>query len=83
MLTALKKLREEENFWGYVHAKAIPGANPRLTEQLGFYADRMSVNIELPSQKAFPCWRRRKARKKFWPPWGRSGTAFGKIPPTW
>ena len=45
MLRALKKLREEENFWGYVHVKAIPGASPRLTEQLGFYADRMSVNI--------------------------------------
>ncbi len=35
---------------GYIHAKAIPGADPALTEQLGYLADRMSVNIELPSR---------------------------------
>ncbi len=64
MLKALKKLREEENFWGYVHVKAIPGADPRLTEQMGFYADRMSVNIELPSQKSLTLLAPQKSKEK-------------------
>jgi len=71
MLTALKKLREEENFWGYVHVKAIPGANPRLTEQLGFYADRMSVNIELPSQKSLSLLAPQKSKEKILAPMGQ------------
>ena len=49
MIEALRLLREEHRFGGYIHAKAIPGADPRLTYRLGLLADRMSVNIELPS----------------------------------
>ena len=49
MIAALRLLREEYRFGGYIHAKAIPGADPRLTYRLGLLADRMSVNIELPS----------------------------------
>ena len=49
MIETLRILREEYHFFGYIHAKAIPGADPILIEQLGFLADRMSVNIELPS----------------------------------
>ncbi len=49
-LTA-KKLREEHNFPGYIHLKIIPGADLELIKQAGFYADRMSVNLELPSEK--------------------------------
>lgn len=45
------KLREEENFNGYIHLKAIPGADERLIELAGSYVDRMSVNIELPSSE--------------------------------
>ncbi|MFT9496796.1 putative DNA modification/repair radical SAM protein [Anaerosolibacter sp.] len=45
----VRKLREEENFNGYIHLKAIPGADERLIETAGRYVDRMSVNIELPS----------------------------------
>ncbi len=52
MLAVLKKVREEYNFNGYIHCKAIPGASPQLIEKLGLYADRMSVNIEMPSQKS-------------------------------
>ena len=51
MIEALRLLRQEYGFNGYIHAKAIPGANPELVRQLGFLADRLSVNIELPSQK--------------------------------
>lgn len=50
MIETLRLLREEYNFWGYVHAKAIPGADPLLTQRLGMLADRLSVNIELPSE---------------------------------
>ena len=49
MIEALRLLREEYRFGGYIHAKAIPGADPRLTYRLGLLVDRMSVNIELPS----------------------------------
>ena len=49
MIECLRILREEYNFAGYIHAKAIPGADRLLIERLGFLADRMSVNIELPS----------------------------------
>ncbi len=51
MLDTVRKLRERENFNGYIHLKAIPGADNRLIEQAGKYADRMSVNIELPSER--------------------------------
>ena len=49
MIETLRLLREEYRFGGYIHAKAIPGADPRLTYRLGLLADRMSINIELPS----------------------------------
>ena len=52
MIKTLKILREEYKFSGYIHAKAIPGADSLLLEQLGTLADRMSVNIELPSQNS-------------------------------
>ena len=45
----LYKLRHEYGFGGYIHVKAIPGADPRLIEQTGYLADRMSVNLELPT----------------------------------
>ena len=52
MIAALSLLREEYGFSGYIHAKAIPGADPLLTRRLGQLADRLSVNIELPSSKS-------------------------------
>ncbi len=50
MITALELLRYKHNFWGYIHAKTIPGASPELVYRLGLVADRLSVNIELPSE---------------------------------
>lgn len=50
MIRALSILRNEYCFNGYIHAKAIPGASPELVERLGMLADRLSVNIELPSE---------------------------------
>ncbi|MDR3983630.1 MAG: putative DNA modification/repair radical SAM protein, partial [Dysosmobacter sp.] len=52
MLAVLRLLRGEYRFGGYIHAKAIPGTSPELLEQLGFLADRLSVNIELPSERS-------------------------------
>ncbi|GKH47218.1 putative DNA modification/repair radical SAM protein [Anaerotruncus massiliensis (ex Togo et al. 2019)] len=52
MIQALEILRGEYRFGGYIHAKAIPGADDRLIARLGLLADRMSVNIELPSQQS-------------------------------
>lgn len=45
----LRLLREVHGFSGYIHVKAIPGADPILIQRTGYLADRMSVNIELPS----------------------------------
>lgn len=52
MIETLRILREEYRFFGYIHAKAIPGADKDLIGVLGMLADRMSVNIELPSQNS-------------------------------
>ncbi len=52
MIETLRLLREEYRFGGYIHAKAIPGADPLLTHRLGLLADRLSVNIELPSAQS-------------------------------
>ncbi|MDU3548158.1 MAG: putative DNA modification/repair radical SAM protein [Clostridium sp.] len=49
LLNVVKKLRIEEKFNGYIHLKAIPGADEALIKEAGKYVDRMSVNIELPS----------------------------------
>ena len=45
----LKMLREEYHFNGYIHCKSIPGASPEWVEEAGWYADRKSVNLELPT----------------------------------
>ena len=52
MIGALELLRNEYRFNGYIHAKTIPGADPALVEKLGLLADRLSVNIELPSERS-------------------------------
>lgn len=50
MIKALEILRYENDFWGYIHAKTIPGTSPELIWRLGHLADRLSVNIEMPSE---------------------------------
>ena len=46
------KLRNEYHFFGYIHVKAIPGASPEIIERVGFVADRMSINLELPTKES-------------------------------
>ena len=48
----LYQLRVHHHFNGYIHVKAIPGADPVLIEKAGFLADRMSINLELPTANA-------------------------------
>lgn len=52
MIKALEIIRNEYKFRGYIHAKTIPGADPMLVARLGHLADRLSVNIELPSEES-------------------------------
>lgn len=56
-------LREKYHFNGYIHCKAIPGANPDLIELAGWYADRMSVNLELPTTEGLRTLAPHKSRK--------------------
>lgn len=51
MLRVVKLLREQYRFNGYIHMKAIPGASDNLIAQAGLYTDRMSVNLEIPSEE--------------------------------
>lgn len=52
LLRTVRILREKYRFNGYIHLKAIPGADEKLIHAAGLYADRMSVNIELPSRES-------------------------------
>lgn len=51
MVRVAKELRAKHNFHGYIHLKAIPGASRELLHTAGLYADRLSTNIELPSER--------------------------------
>ncbi len=51
LLLIAKKLRLEENFNGYIHLKTIPGASDELLKEAGIYADRMSINLEMPTEE--------------------------------
>ena len=52
MMKCLSLLREEYGFAGYIHAKVVPGVSREILHELGMYADRLSVNIELPTEKS-------------------------------
>ena len=63
MIKALILLREKYKFNGYIHCKTIPGADPSLVEMLGWYADRVSVNLELPTVDGLKALAPSKTRK--------------------
>lgn len=50
LVRVARVLRIQHNFNGYIHVKAIPGTSPELLHEAGLYADRLSVNIEIPSE---------------------------------
>ncbi|MBS6764458.1 MAG: putative DNA modification/repair radical SAM protein [Clostridium sp.] len=65
---ALYKLRRECNFQGYIHVKAIPGADQELIHRVGFLADRMSVNLELATAESLRLLAPHKSRKNILAP---------------
>ena len=80
MIETLGLLRTEYRFNGYIHAKAIPGVDPGLTYQLGLLADRLSVNIELPSESSLRLLAPDKSRTSIFTPMAqiRDGAAQSK-----
>ena len=71
MIEVLSLIRNEYRFRGYIHVKAIPGADQRLLTALGLLADRMSVNLELPSHDSLKLLAPDKSRESIFTPMGR------------
>lgn len=71
MLYTLQLLRQTYHFTGYIHAKAIPGADERLVERLGALANRLSVNIELPSSRSLTLLAPNKTKQAILAPMGQ------------
>ncbi len=70
MIRCLELLRHHYRFNGYIHAKTIPGTDPELVQRLGLLADRLSVNIELPSEQGLQTLAPNKTRKAIFRPMG-------------
>ena len=68
LVKIVEKLRYEEHFYGYIHLKAIPGANPLLIQRAGELADRLSVNLELPSEQSLSILAPEKTRQSILQP---------------
>ena len=68
LYATLYKLRNECNFQGYIHVKSIPGASKELIQKVGFLADRMSVNLELPTAEGLRLLAPHKNRKNILTP---------------
>ena len=65
---ALWKLRHEYRFQGYIHVKTIPGTNPEIIRRMGLLADRMSINLELPTAESLRALAPHKTRKNILTP---------------
>jgi len=72
LVEVARRLREEHLFRGYIHLKTIPDADPALIEEAGRHADRLSINIELPTRRGLA----RLAPEK---DAGRIRTAMGRL----
>ena len=68
IFVALYKLRYEHNFQGYIHIKVIPGTDLELVNRIGYLADRISVNLELPTNDSLKALAPQKSRKKILEP---------------
>jgi putative DNA modification/repair radical SAM protein len=64
LLKVVKKLRLEERFNGYIHLKTIPGASEELITEAGMYADRMSINLEMPTESGLKLLAPEKSHKE-------------------
>lgn len=74
MLRVIKKLRNEYGFAGYIHLKVIPGCSEGVLAEAGRYADRMSVNMELPSEDSLKLLAPQKERKAIFHPMSLLGS---------
>ena len=68
ILHCLRLLREEYGFAGYIHAKIIPGVSQELVHAIGLTADRLSVNIEMPTSKSLELFAPQKKPKQIFTP---------------
>lgn len=68
LVRVVEKLRYEEQFHGYIHLKAIPGANPALIQRAGELSDRLSINLELPSEQSLSLLAPEKTRQSILAP---------------
>jgi len=76
MIEVLSLIRNEYRFRGYIHVKAIPGADDRLLNALGLLADRMSINLELPSNNSLKLLAPDKTRDSILLPMGKIKTGI-------
>ncbi|MFW6381623.1 MAG: putative DNA modification/repair radical SAM protein, partial [Bacillota bacterium] len=76
LLKTVSSLRDDYNFNGYIHLKAIPGADYTLIHRAGKYADRMSVNIELPSEASLNRLAPQKRKRDILDPMKRLGSGI-------
>lgn len=74
----VKRLREVENFNGYIHIKAIPGADSKIVERVGLLVDRISVNIELPTEESLKLLAPQKTTEKILKPMEQIKTSIIK-----
>lgn len=65
-----KKLRTEHKFFGYIHLKSIPGASDELMKEAGLYADRLSINLEIPTESGLKLLAPEKSHKELIKPMG-------------
>lgn len=76
-IDVVSKLRHEEHFNGYIHLKAIPGADSMLIRKAGELVDRMSVNIELPSSSSLKLLAPQKTKENILKPMSFIGSQIG------
>jgi len=76
MIEVLSLIRNTYRFRGYIHVKAIPGADDKLLTTLGLLADRMSINLELPSHDSLKLLAPDKSREDILVPMGRIKTGI-------
>jgi len=74
LLRVVRRLREEENFHGYIHLKVIPGASHELIHAAGFYADRLSVNVEFATERSLATLAPQKKKETIFAPLAFLGT---------
>ena len=80
LIKTLRLLRFSYKFYGYIHVKVIPGASDELVSQIGALADRISVNIELPTEKSLKTFAPQKSKKAILNPMGQiAGKSLASI----